>query len=72
MENVKRGKVVVITGATAGVGRAVANEFAHQGAHIGLIARGREALTCGSSYIDTECSGTATRVIGGKMGAKNG
>ncbi len=44
MENTNRGKVVVVTGATAGVGRAVVNEFANQGAHIGLIARGRERL----------------------------
>lgn len=44
MENSNRGKIVVVTGASAGVGRAVVNEFARQGAHIGLIARGRERL----------------------------
>jgi len=44
MENSNRGKVVVVTGASAGVGRAVVTEFARQGAHIGLIARGRERL----------------------------
>lgn len=44
MENANRGKVVVVTGASAGVGRAVVAEFARQGAHIGLIARGRERL----------------------------
>jgi NAD(P)-dependent dehydrogenase (short-subunit alcohol dehydrogenase family) len=38
------GEVVVITGASAGVGRAVARRFAQDGASIGLIARGREAL----------------------------
>ena len=32
--------VVVITGATAGVGRAVTHRFARDGARIGLIARG--------------------------------
>src|SRR5205085_11427501 len=37
-------QVVVITGASAGVGRAVAREFAKRGARIGLIARGREGL----------------------------
>lgn len=36
--------IVVITGATAGVGRAVARAYAAQGASIGLIARGRDAL----------------------------
>jgi NAD(P)-dependent dehydrogenase (short-subunit alcohol dehydrogenase family) len=37
-------EVVVITGASAGVGRATARAFAKHGAHIGLIARGREGL----------------------------
>ncbi len=39
-----RNKVVVITGATAGVGRATALAFAKQGAKVGLIARGEEGL----------------------------
>lgn len=37
-------RVVVITGASAGVGRAVARAFAAQGARIGLIARGADGL----------------------------
>jgi NAD(P)-dependent dehydrogenase (short-subunit alcohol dehydrogenase family) len=37
-------EVVVITGASAGVGRAVAREFAKHGAKIGLLARGRAGL----------------------------
>jgi short-subunit dehydrogenase len=37
-------RVVVITGASAGVGRAVAREFACEGAKIGLIARGIDGL----------------------------
>ncbi len=37
-------EIVVITGASAGVGRAVARRFAQEGAHIGLIARGIEGL----------------------------
>ncbi len=37
-------RVVVITGASAGVGRATAVAFARRGARIGLIARGREGL----------------------------
>lgn len=35
---------VVITGASAGVGRAVAIEFARQGCNVALIARGQERL----------------------------
>jgi len=34
----------MVTGASAGVGRAVAHAFARRGAHLGLIARGREGL----------------------------
>ena len=37
-------KVVVITGASAGLGRAIAQRFADEGACIALIARGRERL----------------------------
>ncbi|HEY3519736.1 MAG TPA: SDR family oxidoreductase [Rhodanobacteraceae bacterium] len=37
-------KVVVITGASAGVGRATALAFARHGAKLGLIARGEEGL----------------------------
>jgi len=38
------GKVVVITGASAGVGRATARAFAREGAHVALIARGQSGL----------------------------
>ena len=37
-------EVVVITGASAGVGRAIARAFAEQGAQIGLLARGEAGL----------------------------
>jgi NAD(P)-dependent dehydrogenase (short-subunit alcohol dehydrogenase family) len=40
-----RRRVVVITGASAGVGRAAACAFARQGAAIGLIARGAAGLS---------------------------
>src|SRR4051794_5809390 len=36
--------VVVITGASAGIGRATARAFARRGARIGLLARGLEGL----------------------------
>src|SRR5581483_779653 len=40
----KKREVVVITGASAGVGRATVREFARHGAWVGLVARGREGL----------------------------
>src|SRR5437867_5632979 len=40
----KATEIVVITGASAGVGRATGREFAKRGAHIGLIARGAAGL----------------------------
>jgi NAD(P)-dependent dehydrogenase (short-subunit alcohol dehydrogenase family) len=43
-DDVDRREVVVITGASAGAGRAAVREFARHGASIGLIARGRDGL----------------------------
>jgi NAD(P)-dependent dehydrogenase (short-subunit alcohol dehydrogenase family) len=44
MNSQNSGRVVAITGASAGVGRAAAHAFANEGACIGLIARGRAGL----------------------------
>jgi len=44
MKNKQPPRTVVITGASAGVGRAAAHKFAREGARIGLIARGRAGL----------------------------
>lgn len=43
-EDRNKPQVVVITGASAGVGRATVREFAKRGAHIALIARGKDGL----------------------------
>lgn len=45
-------KVVVITGASAGVGRATARAFAARGACVGLIARNREALEAAAAEVE--------------------
>lgn len=37
-------KVIVVTGATAGVGRAITQRFAREGARLGLLARGEDGL----------------------------
>jgi short-subunit dehydrogenase len=39
-----KNSIVVVTGASAGLGRAIVREFARHGANLGLIARGREGL----------------------------
>ncbi|MBX6332312.1 MAG: SDR family oxidoreductase [Gemmatimonadaceae bacterium] len=40
----KTRQVVVVTGASAGLGRAIVRRFAREGAAIGLLARGRDGL----------------------------
>jgi short-subunit dehydrogenase len=40
----ERPEVVVVTGASAGLGRAIVRAFAREGAHIGLLARGQDGL----------------------------
>ncbi|HZP16830.1 MAG TPA: SDR family oxidoreductase [Terriglobales bacterium] len=46
-------EVVVITGASAGVGRATAREFGRQGALVGLISRNRERLEAAKREIES-------------------
>ena len=54
-------KVVVITGASAGVGRATARRFAEEGVAIALLARGRERLE--ATARDVEEAGGRALVI---------
>jgi NAD(P)-dependent dehydrogenase (short-subunit alcohol dehydrogenase family) len=58
---VRRPEVVVITGASAGVGRAAIREFARHGASIGLIARGADGLE--GARQDVEASGGKALVL---------
>jgi short-subunit dehydrogenase len=51
-------EVVAITGASAGVGRAIAQEFARHGAAVGLIARGAAGLDAAAREVQ-ELGGTA-------------
>ncbi|MBK8902579.1 MAG: SDR family oxidoreductase [Anaerolineaceae bacterium] len=48
----KKPEIVVVTGATAGVGRATVRAFARQGAHLGLLARGEEALAATRAEVE--------------------
>jgi short-subunit dehydrogenase len=45
---------VVVTGASAGVGRAVVRAFARQGADIALVARGRDGLAAAAKEVEAE------------------
>jgi len=45
-------EVVVITGASAGVGRALVRKFARDGARIGLLARGRDGLEAARKEVE--------------------
>src|SRR5688500_10164465 len=76
--------VVVITGASAGVGRALSRAYAAHGARIGLIARGRDgleatrrevellgskAIVCVADVADAEQVETAAQTIEQTFGA---
>jgi short-subunit dehydrogenase len=55
---VRKREIVVITGASAGAGRAAVREFAKHGADVGLIARGTDGLEAAAREVE-ECGGRA-------------
>jgi NAD(P)-dependent dehydrogenase (short-subunit alcohol dehydrogenase family) len=46
-------ETVVVTGASAGLGRAIACEFAKRGANVGLLARGKEGLEAAKREVES-------------------
>lgn len=54
-------EVVVVTGASAGVGRATARSFGENGARVGLIARGEKGLTGAKAEVE-DAGGQAVTV----------
>jgi short-subunit dehydrogenase len=51
MRNQPRPQVVVVTGASGGIGRAIAYAFAKRGAHLGLLARGQPGLEAAAEEV---------------------
>ena len=47
-----KNETVVVTGASAGLGRAVAREFGRRGAKVGLLARGIDGLNAAKHEIE--------------------
>ncbi|MEA2524818.1 MAG: hypothetical protein QOF73_2045 [Thermomicrobiales bacterium] len=60
-DRAEQSRVVVITGASAGVGRATARAFAERGANVGLIARGLAGLE-GAKW-DVETAGRRAAAV---------
>lgn len=58
-----RDKAVVVTGATAGIGRAVATRFAKEGARIGLLARDSEALEATKAALERQGAAAVTAAV---------
>lgn len=56
------GRIALITGASRGIGRAIAKRYAHEGAHPILIARTKAGLEELDDEIRTECGVEATLV----------
>jgi NAD(P)-dependent dehydrogenase (short-subunit alcohol dehydrogenase family) len=56
-----RDKVVVVTGASSGVGRATVRELARRGARLGLVARGADGLD--GARADVEAAGSRALTV---------
>ena len=54
METGLRGKIAMVSGASKGIGRAVAEQLAAEGAHLSLCARSRGPLHGAAREIETK------------------
>ena len=66
-----QGKVVLITGATAGIGRTTARELADTGAHVVLVARNREKAETTRDWIAGETGNNSVEFITGDLSVQS-
>ncbi len=67
-----QGKTAIITGASRGIGRAIAVEFARRGAKLALIGRDRGALDETAAACASESSGQAAEIFQGDVTDREG
>ena len=59
MKQLLTGKTAIVTGASKGIGLAIAELFAEEGANVVLTARGKEALDAAVDGINAKAGGRA-------------
>ena len=63
MKQLLTGKTAIVTGASKGIGLAIAELFAEEGANVVLTARGKEALDAAVDGINAKAGGRARGII---------
>lgn len=58
-----RDKVIIVTGASDGIGRATADRLASEGAHVVMVARGREKLDAAAAPLSASGAAVETAVV---------
>ena len=57
------GKRVIVTGASRGIGRAIAQAFAAEGARVAICARGEEAVAAAGKALETSAQAVIARAV---------